>query len=232
MKIRFNREIMRRDLAFFLVAYAVAIAVGIFAHRAVPLRGRRAADRGIRRLRAADHEERGRPGGRVPRALLPPHRGVARAQAGDPADHRGPRGHHLRRRSVRARTHHISPRPSACPRWSSPCSSRPWRPSFRRSSTASCGCGRRRTRWPWATSPAPWSSRARSRWPSAWRSPTGVCGESGEWHAAVAAGLALLSGAILYGRLRFTKKGFGVGSLLFGGVLYAAFLGVTLWSIL
>ena len=54
----------------------------------------------------------------------------------------------------------------------------------------------------------------------------------GEWHAAVAAGIALLSGALLYGRLRLTKKGFGVGSLLFGGVLYAAFLGVTLWSIL
>ena len=44
--------------------------------------------------------------------------------------------------------------------------------------------------------------------------------------------MALLSGAILYGRLRLTKRGFGVGSLLFGGVLYAAFLGVTLWSIL
>ncbi len=54
----------------------------------------------------------------------------------------------------------------------------------------------------------------------------------GAWYAAVAAGLALLSGAILYGRLRFTKKGFGVGSLLFGGLLYAAFLGVTLWSVL
>jgi cation:H+ antiporter len=53
-----------------------------------------------------------------------------------------------------------------------------------------------------------------------------------EWYATVAAGLALLSGALLYGRLRFTKGGFGVGSLLFGGVLYGAFLGVTLWSIL
>ena len=48
----------------------------------------------------------------------------------------------------------------------------------------------------------------------------------------LAVGLALLSGAILYGQLRFTKRGFGVGSLLFGGVLYAAFLGVTLWAIL
>jgi hypothetical protein len=47
----------------------------------------------------------------------------------------------------------------------------------------------------------------------------------------VAAGIALFSGLVLYGRLRFTKKGFGVGSLLFGGVLYAAFLAVTLWSI-
>jgi cation:H+ antiporter len=56
--------------------------------------------------------------------------------------------------------------------------------------------------------------------------------ENGEWHAAVAAGIALLSGLILYGRLRFTKKGFGLGSMLFGGVLYLAFLGVTLWSIL
>jgi cation:H+ antiporter len=54
----------------------------------------------------------------------------------------------------------------------------------------------------------------------------------GEWHAAVAAGIAVLSGLLLYGRLRFTEKGFGVGSLLFGGALYAAFLGVTLWSIL
>mgnify|MGYP001069758393 CR=1 FL=1 len=54
----------------------------------------------------------------------------------------------------------------------------------------------------------------------------------GEWHAAVAAGVAILSGIILYGRLRFFKKGFGVGSLLFGGLLYGAFLGVTLWSIL
>ncbi len=54
----------------------------------------------------------------------------------------------------------------------------------------------------------------------------------GEWHAAVAAGVALFSGLLLYSRLRFTKKGFGVGSLLFGGLLYAAFLGVTLWSIL
>jgi hypothetical protein len=42
----------------------------------------------------------------------------------------------------------------------------------------------------------------------------------------------VLSGLLLYGRLRFTKGGFGVGSLLFGGILYAAFLGVTLWSIL
>ncbi len=56
--------------------------------------------------------------------------------------------------------------------------------------------------------------------------------EGGEWHAAVAAGVAVLSGLLLYGRLRFTKSGFGVGSLLFGGLLYAAFLGVTLWSIL
>jgi cation:H+ antiporter len=56
--------------------------------------------------------------------------------------------------------------------------------------------------------------------------------EDGEWHAAVAAGIAVLSGLFLYGRLRITKSGFGVGSLLFGGILYAAFLGVTLWSIL
>jgi cation:H+ antiporter len=56
--------------------------------------------------------------------------------------------------------------------------------------------------------------------------------ENGDWHSAVAAGVALFSGAILYGRLRLTKQGFGLGSLLFGGVLYAAFLGVTLWSIL
>jgi cation:H+ antiporter len=54
----------------------------------------------------------------------------------------------------------------------------------------------------------------------------------GDWHAAVAAGVALFSGLLLYLRLRLTKKGFGVGSLLFGGALYAVFLGVTLWSIL
>jgi cation:H+ antiporter len=56
--------------------------------------------------------------------------------------------------------------------------------------------------------------------------------EGGDWHGLAAAGAALLAGAILYGRLRLTSKGFGVGSLLFGGVLYLAFLGVTLWSIL
>ncbi len=54
----------------------------------------------------------------------------------------------------------------------------------------------------------------------------------GDWHAALAAGVAVFSGLVLYSRLRFFKKGFGVGSLLFGGVLYGAFLGVTLWSIL
>ncbi len=53
-----------------------------------------------------------------------------------------------------------------------------------------------------------------------------------DWHAAVAAGIALFSGVVLYGRLKFTQKGFGIGSLLFGGLLYVAFLGVTLWSIL
>jgi cation:H+ antiporter len=53
----------------------------------------------------------------------------------------------------------------------------------------------------------------------------------GDWHALVAVGTALLSGAILYGRLIFTKKGFGLGSLLFGGLLYAAFVGVTIWSV-
>jgi len=54
----------------------------------------------------------------------------------------------------------------------------------------------------------------------------------GDWHAVVAAGVAILSGLILYGRLRLAKSGFGVGSLLLGGILYGAFLGVTLWSIL
>jgi len=56
--------------------------------------------------------------------------------------------------------------------------------------------------------------------------------ENGDWHAPVAAGIALLSGLILYGRLRLTDKGFGLGSLLLGGVLYLVFLGATLWSIL
>lgn len=54
----------------------------------------------------------------------------------------------------------------------------------------------------------------------------------GDWHAAFAAGVAIFSGLVLYGRLRLTKSGFGVGSLLFGGLLYGCFLGVTLWSIL
>ncbi len=44
----------------------------------------------------------------------------------------------------------------------------------------------------------------------------------GNWHAAVAAGVAIFAGLVLYGRLRFTKSGFGVGSLLFGGFLTPA----------
>jgi cation:H+ antiporter len=54
----------------------------------------------------------------------------------------------------------------------------------------------------------------------------------GGWYAAVAAGVALLSGLLLWGRLRFTKGGFGLGSLLFGGVLYGAYLAAVLWDIL
>lgn len=53
---------------------------------------------------------------------------------------------------------------------------------------------------------------------------------SEDWHGILAVGLALLSGVVLYGRLRF-GKGFGVVSLLFGGILYAAFLIVTLLTI-
>ena len=53
---------------------------------------------------------------------------------------------------------------------------------------------------------------------------------SDDWHGILAVGLALVSGLLLYGRLRFAK-GFGVGSLVFGGVLYAAFLVVTLLTI-
>jgi cation:H+ antiporter len=53
----------------------------------------------------------------------------------------------------------------------------------------------------------------------------------GDWHALVAVGTALFSGLILYGRLLFTKKGFGLGSLLFGGLLYAGFVTVTIWSV-
>ena len=56
-------------------------------------------------------------------------------------------------------------------------------------------------------------------------------GTANSWHGTLAAGIALFSGAVLYGRLRLTKKGFGLGSLLFGGLLYAAFVGVTLWSV-
>ena len=51
-----------------------------------------------------------------------------------------------------------------------------------------------------------------------------------DWHGILAVGLALFSGIVLYARLRF-GKGFGVASLLFGGVLYAAFLIVTLLTI-
>ena len=57
-------------------------------------------------------------------------------------------------------------------------------------------------------------------------------GTVNSWHGTLAAGIALFSGVILYGRLRLTKKGFGLGSLLFGGLLYAAFVAVTLWSVL
>jgi cation:H+ antiporter len=53
----------------------------------------------------------------------------------------------------------------------------------------------------------------------------------GDWHALLAVAVALFSGLILYGRLRLTKKGFGLGSLLFGGLLYAAFVTVTIWSV-
>jgi cation:H+ antiporter len=56
--------------------------------------------------------------------------------------------------------------------------------------------------------------------------------QNGDWHAAVAAGVALFAGAVLFGRLLISKKGFGLASLLFGGVLYAGFVAVTLWSIL
>lgn len=53
---------------------------------------------------------------------------------------------------------------------------------------------------------------------------------SENWHGMLAVGLALFSGLILYSRLRF-GKGFGIVSLLFGGVLYAAFLIVTLLTL-
>ena len=51
-----------------------------------------------------------------------------------------------------------------------------------------------------------------------------------DWHGILAVGLALVSGIVIYSRLRF-GKGFGVGSLLFGGFLYACFLIVTLLTI-
>jgi cation:H+ antiporter len=54
--------------------------------------------------------------------------------------------------------------------------------------------------------------------------------DSANWHAFLAVGLALVSGMLLYLRLRFSK-GFGVVSLLFGGLLYAVFLVVTLLTI-
>jgi cation:H+ antiporter len=50
------------------------------------------------------------------------------------------------------------------------------------------------------------------------------------WHALFAVGLALASGLLLYTRLRFFK-GFGVVSLVIGGLLYACFLVVTLLTI-
>jgi cation:H+ antiporter len=56
--------------------------------------------------------------------------------------------------------------------------------------------------------------------------------EGGQWYATVAAVVALASGALLYGQLRLTKRGFGVGSLLMGGGFYGGYLGVTLASIL
>jgi cation:H+ antiporter len=56
-------------------------------------------------------------------------------------------------------------------------------------------------------------------------------GTENSWHATLAAGIALLSGIILFGRLKLTKKGFGLGSLLFGGLLYVVFVAVTVWSV-
>jgi hypothetical protein len=44
--------------------------------------------------------------------------------------------------------------------------------------------------------------------------------------------VAILSGALLYARLRLTKGGFGVGSLLFGGALYGGYLAASLAAIL
>ncbi|HZK48904.1 MAG TPA: sodium:calcium antiporter, partial [Thermoleophilia bacterium] len=52
-----------------------------------------------------------------------------------------------------------------------------------------------------------------------------------ETEGLLAAGLALVSGLLLWSRVRLTG-GLGVGSLLFGGVFYAAFVVVTLGGFL
>ncbi len=65
--------------------------------------------------------------------------------------------------ALRRRRRATSPSRSASTRRCWPSSSRRSRPSCPRSSTASSGSARARTPWRWATSPARWSSRARSR---------------------------------------------------------------------
>ena len=54
----------------------------------------------------------------------------------------------------------------------------------------------------------------------------------GDWHAAVAAGVAVLSGLSCTAGSASPRAGSGWGRCSSGELLYAAFLGVTLWSIL
>ncbi len=102
IKISFNREIMRRDLGFFLVAYTIAVAVGVFdigrfrwAVAVLLIIGYGVY---VRRTMRSEGDLQGEC-----RALYF-HRTAESPDLpqGDPPAHRGARRHHLRGRSVRA----------------------------------------------------------------------------------------------------------------------------------
>ena len=158
-----NEEVMRRDLSHFLIAYALAMGAGLIHVRALhyalavgliafygyyvweTLRSEGDLEGETRPLYFHRHPEM-------------PHRyriflqiGVALA------------GHRPRRRDLRAgdRDAQRDARRRAPHRVR--CSSRRSPPSCRRSSTRCSGSASARTRWPSATSPGPWCSRAPSR---------------------------------------------------------------------